>query len=117
MYTNNALHVDILQNNFYQYCLERDNWVLLIGDRLEITDNEKDRISRSEIARLYNNTYNAEVSHDTAREEGKRIGLIYKQFYRNKNDRGVFVTVRIIPLATFGEVMHTLATNDQVHAN
>ena len=29
MYTNNALQVDILQNNFYQYCLERNNWVFL----------------------------------------------------------------------------------------
>ena len=28
MYRDNALHVDTLQNNFYQYCLERDNWVL-----------------------------------------------------------------------------------------
>ena len=47
---------------------------------------------------------------------GKRIRLIYKQFYRKKNDRAVFVKVRIIQLATFGEVMHTLARNDQVHA-
>ena len=30
MYKDNGLHVDILQNNFYQYCVERDNWVLLI---------------------------------------------------------------------------------------
>ena len=106
MYTNNALQVDILQNNFYQYCLERDNWILLIGDRLEITDNEENRISRSELARLYNSTYNAEVSDDTSRKEGKRIGLIYKQFDRKENDRGVFVKIKIIPLATFGEVMH-----------
>ena len=34
MYRDNALHVDTLQNNFYQYFLERENWVLLIGDRL-----------------------------------------------------------------------------------
>ena len=78
MYTNNALQVDILQNNFYQHCLERNNWVLLIGDRLEITDNEEDRISKSELTKLYNSTYNAEVSDDTAREEEKRIRLIYK---------------------------------------
>ena len=71
MYTNNALQVDLLQINFYQYCLERDNWVLLINDRLEITDNEEDRMSRSELTRLYNSTYNAEVSDDTAREEEK----------------------------------------------
>ena len=37
LYRDNAVHVDILQNNFKQYCLERDNWVLLIGDRLQIT--------------------------------------------------------------------------------
>ena len=49
----------------------------LKGDRLEITDNEEDRISKNELTRLYNNTYNAEVSDDTTRE-GKRIGLIYK---------------------------------------
>ena len=54
MYRDNAVHFDTLQNNFQQYCLERDNWVLLIGDGLEITDNEEDRISRNELSTLYN---------------------------------------------------------------
>ena len=48
IYRDNAIHVDTLQNNFQQYCLERDNWVLLIRDRLQITDNEEDRITRNE---------------------------------------------------------------------
>ena len=55
MYSDNSVHVDTLQNNFQQYCLETDNWVLLIGDRFEITDNEVDRITRNELARLHNN--------------------------------------------------------------
>ena len=116
MYTDNALHVDTLQNNFQQYCLEKDIWVLLIDDRLKITNNEEDRITHSELARLYNNTYNAEVSDETAKEEGKKIRLIYKQSYRKENDRGVFVKVRIKPLATFSESMNTLASNVKPHA-
>ena len=108
MYTNNAIHVNTLQNNFQQYCLERDNWVLLIGDRLEITDNEDDRITRNELSTLYNDIYHAEVSDDTAREEGKRIGLIYKQSYRKGLERGAFVKVRIIPPITFGDIMNNI---------
>ena len=35
--------------------------------------------------------YYSIVSDDTTREEGKKIGLIYKQSYRKVNDRGVHV--------------------------
>ena len=116
MYIDNTVHVDTLQNNFKQYCLERHNWILLIGDRLEITNNKEIRITRCELATLYNDTYNAEVSDDTAKEEGKRILLIYKQFSKKGLDRGVFVKENIIQSATFGDVINTFAPNDQAQA-
>ena len=34
MYRDNNVHVYTVQNNIQQYCLERDNWVLIINDRL-----------------------------------------------------------------------------------
>ena len=60
--------------------------------------------------------YHPEVSDDTAREEVKKIGFIYKPFYRKGLDRGVFVKVRIIQSATFGDVINTLTPNNQTQA-
>ena len=48
---------------------------------------------------LWNFTYHANVSDDTARDEGKRIELIYNKDRRINSTRGTFTNVRIIPLS------------------
>ena len=57
MYRDDKLHVETLQHNFEKYCIDRDNWLQLKIDRLEITNNENDRLTKIQLARLYNKTY------------------------------------------------------------
>ena len=68
-------------------------------DRLEYSDNVNDEISNTALAKLYNDTYHANVDDDTARDEGKRIELIYNKDRRMNGIRGTFTNVRIIPLS------------------
>ena len=83
-------------------------------DRLQINNSEDDWMTRNKLSSLYNETYTADVRDDTARNEGKRIKWLFKQLYRKYLYRGVFVKVRIRPLPTLGDIMHTFAQNDQL---
>ena len=86
---------------FDQYCFEKDPWIQLKIDRSEYSSNVNDEISKATLARLYNETYHANVSDDTARDEGRRIELIYNKDRRMNGIRGTFTNVRIIPLSRF----------------
>ena len=87
-----------MKDRFDPYCFERVPLIQLKIDRLEYSDNVNDEISKATLAKLYNDTYHANVSDDTARDEGKRIELIYNKDRRMNGTRGTFTNVRIIPL-------------------
>ena len=89
----------MLKDRFDQYCLERYPWIQLKIDRLEYSPNVDDEISKAALAKLYNDAYHANVSDDTARDEGKRIELIYNKDRRINGTRGTFTNVNIIPLS------------------
>ena len=55
-----------------------------------------DEISKAALVRLYNETYHANVSDDTARDKERRIKLIYNKDRRMNGIRGTFTNVRII---------------------
>ena len=47
MYRENRLKVENLSNRFIAYCTERDNWMQLKIDRLELTNSNDDRLTNS----------------------------------------------------------------------
>ena len=98
MYRENRLKVNNLSVRFINYCTERDNWMQLKIDRLELTNSNDDKITKLDLIRLFREMYGKDVTVDTAREEGKRIGLNYERLKRVGNDRGVFTKVRIRPI-------------------
>ena len=118
MYTKNELKVDNLSNRFIAYCTERDNWIQLKIDRLELTNSNDARITKHDLAVLFRELYGITVSDDTARDEGKRIGLNYEKLQRFKNERGVFTKVRIRPHPNdqekIDEMIRRQETNEQV---
>ena len=98
MYAIDYLNVERCKDRFDQYCFENDPWIQLKIDRLEYSPNINDKISNAALARLYNETYYANIGDDTAREEERRIELIYNKDCRMNGIRGTFTNVRIIPL-------------------
>jgi hypothetical protein len=99
MYRTNSLPVTVLKHNFEEFCIETDRWQQLKQEYLEITNDDSDRISKQGLATFYNNIYDItgryQVSPDTARDEGIRIGLKYEKDKRLQGVKGVFVGVRI----------------------
>ena len=55
-----------------------------------------DEISKAALPRLYNETYHANVSDDTAIDESKRIELTYNKDLKMNGTRTTFTNVRII---------------------
>ena len=99
MYAKDELNVERCKDRFDQYCFEKDPWIQLKIDRLKYSPNVNDEISKAALAKLYNDAYHANVSDDTARDEGRRIELIYNKDRRMNGIRGTFTNVRIIPLS------------------
>ena len=97
MYKDNALHVLKFNDNFLEYCTDRDPWEQLKLLRLIMTTDNNDRLTKHQLADLYYHEYNKQVSDDTERDERIRGKL-----YDNKNTkygsiRGLFVCVKIRP--------------------
>ena len=70
----------------------------LKNDHLEITGENNNRISKHELADLYNRYYserNFTVLDDTARDEGKRIGLKWDCQRKLYGIKGCFLGVKI----------------------
>ena len=47
MYRDHKRHVELLQHNYVQYCIDRDNQLQLNIYRLNITNNENDRLTKN----------------------------------------------------------------------
>ena len=86
-----------MKDRFYQYCLERDLWIELKNEGFKYSPYMNDEISKAALARLYNETYQANISDDTARNEYTRIEIIYNKDCRMNGTRGTFTNLRIIP--------------------
>ena len=82
MYSIDKLHVETLHNNFKKYCTDRDNWMQFKNEKLQITNNKDDRITKREIATMFKEMFNIDVNDNTVRDECKRIGLQYERDYR-----------------------------------
>ena len=108
MYAKDQLNVERMKDRFDQYCFERDPWIQLKIDRLEYSDNVNDEISKAALTKLYNDAYHANVSDDTARDEGRRIELIYNKDRRMNGTRSTFTNVRIIPLSRLDDNLNAV---------
>ena len=99
-----------LRQNFVDFCVDSDKWQILLMDHLVITNDENDRLTKQDLADLFNDLFNTNgnyrVSDLTAFSEGRRIGLTYNRALRansratqfrgiGPSERGMFVGVTI----------------------
>lgn len=97
-YANELLNVQRLKFRFYQYCLEKDFLIQLKTDILKYLPYVYDEISKAALDILYNETYQANVYDNTARDEGKKIELTYNEYRTINGTRGTFTNISKIPL-------------------
>lgn len=95
-----------MQQNFEDLCIDSDKYMQLKLTHLQLTNNDNDRLTKSQLADLFENIYNIKISELTAVSEFQRVGLRYEKGWRQstrnspnigtgRSDRGVFVGVQI----------------------
>ena len=105
-YYTQGLSVSQMQQNFEDLCTDSDKYMQLKLTQLRITNDDNDRLTKQDLADLFEQVYNIKISEQTAVSEFQRVGLTYnkglRQSTRNsrtpgsgRSERGVFTGVQI----------------------
>jgi hypothetical protein len=83
-----------LQKKFKESCFELDRFKQLVEEKLEITNNDDDRLTKKDLIEIYRIMFDKVLTPETILSEAKRCGLTYDRYKRYNNQRGVFTGVK-----------------------
>jgi hypothetical protein len=102
-----------MHKKFTDTCFELDRFKQLIQERIDITGNDADRLTKMELIDMYRDAFNTTISPETVVSDGKRCGLKYDFAKRKNGLKGVFlgVKVKIIVIEPLDTVYNTNFSN------